>query len=420
MGDGNWIGSGSQETGVAIVGAGIAGLTLALQLDSVGIASTVFEAAPAVEPLGVGINILPHASRVLCLLGLESPLLEKSIATANSVFYNRFGQLIYSEPLGRAGGYEFPQFSIHRGDLQEVLLKAAIERRIPVELGHKVTSVDQDQKIATLHFDQQSAEVPDRTASVVVGCDGIHSVLRKQLHPAEGDPRYSGVNMWRGVTIWPKILDGASMIRAGWLTTGKMVIYPIRDSVDEQGRQLINWVAELETERYRRRDWSRPGSLDDFAGSFANWQFDWMDVPAFLNASEEVLEYPMVDQDPLSTWTDRRITLLGDAAHPMVPRGSNGAGQAILDAKCLSDCLVQEESLEAALARYEYERLAATSKVVLTNRVNPPDIILKIVADRTGDRPFDRIEDVISEEELKSISDSYKSIAGYSKEQLAG
>lgn len=206
------------------------------------------------------------------------------------------------------------------------------------------------------------------------------------------------------------------MIRAGWLDRGKMVIYPIRDNVDGQGNQLINWVAEIETPRQVERDWGRQGRLEDFFGAFADWHFDWLDVPALLRGAEQVLEYPMVDQDPLDRWTFGRVTLLGDAAHPMVPRGSNGAGQAIIDARVLRRSLSTIGDPQAALQAYADQRLPATTQVVRTNRSTPPDVIIREVWERTKDQPFDRIEDVISQAELEAISRRYKEIAGFSPE----
>jgi 2-polyprenyl-6-methoxyphenol hydroxylase-like FAD-dependent oxidoreductase len=228
--------------------------------------------------------------------------------------------------------------------------------------------------------------------------------------------------MWRGVTRWKPILTGATMIRAGWLKTGKLVHYPIRNNVDETidgtRRQLVNWLWEIETPQYKRWDWNRVAKVEDFIKDVEGWRFDWLDVPAFFRAAEVVLEYPMVDKDPLPAWSFGRVTLLGDAAHPMVPRGSNGAGQAILDAKVLGDCLLKQSDPVAALKSYESHRLQPTSTIVLENRRNPPDAILREVFERTGDRPFAKIDDVISTEELRALTDRYKKVAGYDKAAL--
>jgi len=407
---------------VLIVGAGIGGLTLALMLERAGISARVFEAAPEIRPLGVGINVLPHASRELGRLGLEAELTRHAVLTHEAAFFNRFGQLIYREPLGRSAGYDAPQYSIHRGDLQRVLADAWCARvgRERLVTGWRCTGVAGGEDGVDVAFEdpRDGRSLPQQRADVVVACDGLHSAIRRQLHPQEGPPRYSGVNMWRGTTRWAPVLTGASMIRAGWLSHGKMVIYPIRDRIDADGRQFVNWVAEIETPVHRQRDWNRPGRLEDFIDHFEDWRFDWLDVPAFLRAADAVLEFPMVDQDPLPWWTRGRVTLLGDAAHPMVPRGSNGAGQAILDARDLADRLASGGDPAAALAAYEAERLPATSRVVLENRRNPPDAIIREVVDRTGDRPFARIEDVISREELERMSERYKRVAGYDRQSL--
>jgi 5-methylphenazine-1-carboxylate 1-monooxygenase len=408
---------------VIIVGAGIGGLTLGLALHGAGIPCRIFESAAEIKPVGVGINLLPHATKELAALGLEADLAKVAIATEDATFFNRFGQLIYQEPLGVAAGYAHPQFSIHRGDLQMVLLEAFIDRagRDRLSTNYHCLAVEQDDTGVRVRFSDgpggsQRSTVRGRVA---VACDGINSAVRKQFFPGEGEPRYSGVNMWRGVTRWKPILSGASMVRAGWLSHGKMVIYPIRPA-GADGLQLINWVAEIETPVYRKRDWNRPGSLDDIMPAFAGWHFDWLDVPAFIRAADHVLEFPMVDQDPLPRWSFGRATLLGDAAHPMVPRGSNGAGQSILDARALTSALLEHDDPVAALAAYEKQRLEATTRIVLTNRINPPDAILREVFERTRDRPFAKIDDVISREELTGLSEGYKKIAGYSKEALRG
>ena len=406
---------------VIIVGAGIGGLTLGLALRRWGIPCRIFESAAEIRPIGVGINLLPHATKELAALGLEQSLASVAIETRDATFFNRFGQLIYQEPLGRAAGYEHPQFSIHRGDLQMVLLDAFRARAGSDRLNtnHHCTGVEQDETGVSVHFSDGPGGANRSTVRgrVVIACDGINSAIRKQFFPDEGESRYSGVNMWRGVTRWKPMLSGASMVRAGWLSHGKMVIYPIRRA-DADGLQLINWVAEIETPNYRRRDWTRPGSIDDFIGAFADWHFDWLDVPAFIRAADSVLEFPMVDQDPLPRWSFGRATLLGDAAHPMVPRGSNGAGQAILDARALATAWLENRDPVGALAAYEKQRLEATTRIVLTNRTNPPDAILREVFQRTNDQPFAAIEDVISRDELLALSEGYKRIAGYSKDAL--
>ncbi len=397
---------------VLIVGAGIGGLTLALELHRRSIACRIFESAPQIKAVGVGINLLPHAMQVLGELGLEPALAKAAVETQEAAFFNRFGQLIYREPLGRRAGYAWPQFSIHRGELQAILLEAVKERlgADRLHLGWHCLGFDQNESKVKLNFkDRQPVE-----GRFAIGCDGIHSVIRRQLYPGEGEPHYTGVNMWRGVTRWKPILTGATMLRAGWLATGKLVHYPIRNNVDAEGRQLVNWLWEIETPQYKRWDWNRTARVEDFIAAAEGWRFDWLDVPEFLRAAELVLEYPMVDKDPLPAWSFGRVTLLGDAAHPMVPRGSNGAGQAILDARELAKCLGQGD----ALNKYEAARLAPTARIVLENRRNPPDAILREVYERTGDRPFERIDTVISAQELAALSERYKQIAGYDQGSL--
>ena len=390
---------------VLIVGAGIGGLTLALELHAKGIPCRIYESAPEIKAVGVGINLLPHAMGVLSELGLEPAIAKVAVETAEAAFFNRFGQLIYKEPLGKRAGYRTPQYSIHRGDLQAVLLEAVKARLGPdrLQLGWHCTGFEQDDKEVRVQFRDRGAV----KGKYLIACDGIHSAIRKQLYPDEGEPHYTGVNMWRGVTRWKPVLSGASMTRAGWLATGKLVHYPIRNHGD--GTQLVNWLWEIETPEYKRWDWNRAAKVEDFIAGAQSWRFDWLDVPAFLRAAELVLEYPMVDKDPLPAWTFGRVTLLGDAAHPMVPRGSNGAGQAILDARALAQCL---QSGNNPLKAYEEQRLGPTSNVVLENRRNPPDAILREVYERTGDRPFERIDAVISAQELAALSERYKQVAG--------
>jgi 2-polyprenyl-6-methoxyphenol hydroxylase-like FAD-dependent oxidoreductase len=402
---------------VLIIGGGIGGLTLALSLHQAGIACKVFEAAPEIKALGVGVNLLPHGMRELTELGLQEKLAAIAVETQELCFYNRYGQFIFSEPRGRHAGYEWPQLSIHRADLHEVLL-AAVRERLgydAVFLNMKCLSLAEEQGNVTAIF-QNGASVE---GSCAIGCDGIHSAVRNQLFPGEGPPAYQGINMWRGVTRAKPFLTGASMAVAGWLEVGKMVIYPIRSELDSGGRQLINWVAEIQSPRHVMQDWNLGGRIGDFYPTFEDWKFDWLDCAGLIRNAEQVLEYPMVDRDPLPYWTKGRVTLLGDAAHPMYPRGSNGAGQAILDARALAGCLKRASDVPEGLKAYEQARLKAANDLVLMNRTNPPDAILREVWKRSGDKPFARIEEVISNAELVAISESYKRVAGFEREALA-
>ena len=402
---------------ILIVGGGVGGLTLALSLHQAGLRCRVFEAAPEMRPLGVGINLLPHGTRELTELGLQQKLAPLAVSTREVVFCNRFGQFIYREPRGRFAGYEWPQFSIHRADLQNVLLDAVRERLggEAIVLGKKCIALDQDAGGATVRFDDGTTA----RGGAIIGCDGVNSTVRCILYPDEGPPAYQGINMWRGVTRAKPYLTGASMVIGGWLEVGKMVIYPIREQIDAEGKQLINWVAEIQSPRNVMQDWNLGGKLEDFYPTFAGWTFDWLDAAALLRKADTILEYPMVDRDPLPAWSHGRVTLLGDAAHPMYPRGSNGAGQAILDARALAGCLKREADAVAALRAYERARLKPAYEVVLMNRTNPPDAILREVHARTHDRPFARIEDVISHEELVALSENYKRVAGFEREALA-
>jgi 2-polyprenyl-6-methoxyphenol hydroxylase-like FAD-dependent oxidoreductase len=401
---------------VLIVGGGIAGLTLALSLHQAGLSCRVFEAAPAFKPLGVGVNLLPHAMRELTELGLLEALSAVGVATREIVFCNRFGQTITTEPRGRFAGYDWPQLSIHRADLHAVLL-AAVQARLgegAVVVGKRFLQAAQNADRVTAHFDDGTAV----HGAALIGADGIHSAVRRQLHPHEGPPSYQGINMWRGVTRAKPFLTGASMIIGGWLEVGKMVVYPIRNAIDAQGHQLINWVAEIQSPRNVQQDWNLAGKLEDFLPTFKGWRFDWLDVVALMQQAEQILEYPMVDRDPLPFWTQARITLMGDAAHPMYPRGSNGAGQAILDARVLAACLRESNDVTTALQSYQAKRLQAAYDVVLANRTSGPDSLLRTVHERTADQPFIRIEDVMSAAEIEAIGEKYKRIAGFEREQL--
>ncbi|MFM0620358.1 flavin-dependent oxidoreductase [Paraburkholderia nemoris] len=407
---------------VIIVGGGIGGLTLALALHKAGVQCRVFEAVPQLKPLGVGLNLLPHAMREMDSLGLKEALCAKGIFTREYSFYTNHGQLVDHEPRGQFAGLDWPQVSIHRGDLHMTLYDAVRERlgADAVVLGQRCTGFDQHADGVTVNFEDavDGTRLPDVSGKVLIACDGVHSVVRKQFHPEEATPRYQGSTQWRGVTRWKPFQSGASMCYLGTFRTGKLITYPIRDKIDSDGHQLINWVIEFARPEEQQRDWNRVGRVEDFVHLFENCRFDWLDVPAMLRAADAVYEYPMVDQDPLSFWTRGRATLLGDAAHPMMPRGSNGAAQAIIDATTLADLLADSTDWPQALVEYERRRLKATSDVVLANREIAPDAILLVVDERTGGKPFNDIDEVISHEERKQWQLRYKQVTGFSADSL--
>ena len=400
---------------VTIIGGGIAGLGLALNLHARGVDCEVFEAVPQVREIGVGITLLPHASRELQALGVLDQLEAVAIENYESVFFNRHGQLIYKELRGRHAGYATPELGIHRGKLHKVLFDQAMAILGPqrVHTGHRCARVEQDERAVRTHFTLADGSQRVVQADVAVACDGVNSVVRQQFFPKDA-LCFAGINTWRGVTVHKPILTGKSYLRIGSIETGKMVIYPIVDNVDGQGHQLINWMAEIRQPGKPMNDWNQPGQAEDFLPFFKDWTFDWLDVPALVRSAQRVFEYPMVDKDALPQWSFGRVTLMGDAAHPMYPRGSNGSAQGLIDARTLVDLLAQPNMDPVqALKVYQDQRLPATARVVQTNRSVPPDAIIMKVDELSQGKPFDNLDDLISQDELRQISENYKRIAGF-------
>ena len=397
---------------VLIAGGGVGGLALALMLHPRGIGCTVLEAAAEVRPLGVGINTLPHAIRELAALDLLPALDGVGIRTRELRYLNRFGQEIWQEPRGIWAGHEVPQFSIHRGHLHQVLWQAA-EARLPkgtLLRNARLQNFTQNAHGITAHLmDGRSL-----SGDVLIGADGIHSVIRASLHPDDGGIRWNGIQMWRGAVEWPAFEGGDTMIVAGDMKE-KLVLYPIAPGASPATR-LTNWVVcaqigDASKPPPRREDWSRAGQLDEVLAHVARFRIPFLDVAALVRATPEFWEYPMCDRDPLPFWTQGRVTLLGDAAHPMYPVGSNGASQAVLDARCLAD-LLASQAPEAAIAAYAAERLPKTAEIVRANRKGGPERVVDEVSARAPDG-FARLEDVISREELAAIAGDYAQMAGF-------
>lgn len=397
---------------VLIAGAGIAGLTAAACLHRVGIEAVVVDSVAELRPLGVGINLLPHAVRVLDDLGLGAALAECAIATSSAVHLDRFGNRIWSEPRGLAAGHDRPQYSVHRGELQRLLVDLVRSRlgERAVREGMALRSFTEEADgVRCRLLDRAAGTVVEETADVLIGADGLHSTVRAQLHPGEGRPLWNGIRMWRGVTEFRPFLDGRTMVLAGSNRAAKFVMYPISEAARRRGSALVNWVAEVRVHdtAVQSPDWNRAGRLDDVLPHYAGWRLAGVDIAELLRGAAEVLEYPMVDRDPLPHWGTERVTLMGDAAHPMYPIGSNGGSQAILDAHAVATELAAAPDPIVGLARYEAVRREAVNAIVLANRDMPMDRILHAVAERapTG---FERIDDVLTAAELAGLADAYR------------
>ena len=395
---------------VAIAGAGIGGLAAALTLAKAGLSVRVFEQVREIRPLGVGINLLPHSVRHLFELGLADALDAAGIRPSELRYVTKRGEMIWREPRGLGAGYRWPQFSIHRGRLQSLLLDAVRQRlgREAVVLDHAAHGVETRGDRAVL-----SAGGAEIEARLVIAADGIHSALRARHYPDEGPPLWNGAILWRATTEAAPYLDGRTMCMCGH-ERQKFVCYPITPAGTD-GRATINWIAERRypiDRSWRREDWNRPGDLDEFLPVFADWRFPWLDVPKLIRDAASVYEYPMVDREPLNRWTFGRMTLLGDAAHPMYPIGSNGASQAILDARALAASVMRLGPTPEALAAYEAERRPKTSAIVLANRKNGPEQVMQIVEDRAPGG-FTDLDQVVSREELEGIAATYKRLTGF-------
>jgi 2-polyprenyl-6-methoxyphenol hydroxylase-like FAD-dependent oxidoreductase len=408
---------------VIIAGGGVGGLVTALMLQARGIDCEIFEQADGIRELGVGINTLPHAIKELADLGLLDRLDAVAIRTYELFYTNRFGQEIWREPRGLDAGYDIPQFSIHRGRLQTVIYQAVRARlgESRIHLNCRLGSFTQDDGGVTAYFfDRSGAHRHTARGDVLIGADGIHSVVRDKLFPNEGPPRWNGLMLWRGAIDWPAFLTGRSMVVAGGLAA-KLVIYPIAEG-SRPDKRLTNWavvgrVGDPSMPIPQKQDWSRPGRFEDLMPHVQRFRIPYVDARGLIEATNEFWEYPMCDRDPLPRWSHGRVTLLGDAAHPMYPVGSNGASQAILDARCLADRLKDADHPVHALWSYEQTRLPMTAEIVQMNRRGGPEGVIDAVEARAPEG-FSNVDDVLSFEQRKAIVRGYASAAGFAREQV--
>lgn len=411
---------------VLVIGGGIGGFATALSLHAVGIECEVFEQSRSIRELGVGINTLPHAIKELAELGLLDALDRVAIRTHELIYTNRFGQEIWREPRGCDAGYDYPQFSIHRGRLQGVLYEATRARigEERIHTAHQLQHIAQNDRGVTATFTRRdgSNETVTARGDVLIAADGIHSTVRRSFYPDEGSPTWNGIMLWRGAVTHAPFLTGRSMIIAGGMNA-KLVLYPISEQTSNPRTNLLNWAVTAKLgDRFaplpRREDWHRVGQLDELLPHVQGvFRLPAVDPVEIIRSTAEFYEYPMCDRDPLPRWSFGRVTLLGDAAHPMYPVGSNGASQAILDARCLAPLLAETKDIVVALKAYEDARLSATTKIVQDNRSGGPERVIDVVEERAPNG-FTRLDDVASRAELEAIVKGYSTMAGFDQTQV--
>jgi 2-polyprenyl-6-methoxyphenol hydroxylase-like FAD-dependent oxidoreductase len=398
---------------VMVIGGGISGLTMALSLHQAGIPVRVYEASRNVRPLGVGINLQPNAVRELHELGLGAWLAAVGNSTHALCFFNKLGQLIWREPRGLAAGYRWPQISIHRGRLQVLLFEAARERlgADNIRTGWRLAAFEQRGDVVTARFmDAEGRDLGSETAALLIGADGIHSVVRHAFYPGEGPPCFGNQVLWRAAAEAAPFLGGDVMAIAGHFHQ-RVIVYPIAQP--GSGKQLINWIWQMTVQGglAEREDWNRRVGREKFWQHVKDWRFDWLDVPRLIEGTEEIFEFPLVDRDPVERWSFGRVTLIGDAAHPMQPTGSQAGSQAIIDARALTQALMTFADPAEALAHYDAVRRPVMNEIILRNRRFGPEAAMQIVEERAPDG-FARIADVISAEEMRHISQSFQATAG--------
>lgn len=407
---------------VLVAGGGIGGLATALTLHQIGVPCLVFEAVPHLESLGVGINLQPNAVRELYDMGLkDSELRQIGVRCREWALVGLNGNDIYAEPRGLEAGYKWPQYSVHRGDFHMLLYRTTVARLGESRFfaGHRVTGYRNHESGVTIRVETSDSRQLEFDGSLLVAADGIHSAARAQMHPRQPPIHWGGAIMWRGTSPGVPVRTGASFVGLG-THRQRIVFYPISAPDPETGLATINWVAEITVDNadgWSKGDWSHRVELDDFIHHFEDWDYGWLNVPELLSAAGEVFEYPMIDRDPVATWRDGNVVLLGDAAHPMYPTGSNGAAQAVVDARVLGASMLKHGATPAALKDYDDRLCEDISGVVLRNRGAGPFGILNRVDERCGS-VFENINDVMSKGEMDELMRGYVKAAGYAMDAL--
>ena len=407
---------------VLIAGGGIGGLGVALTLQQIGVPCLVLEAVGELKPLGVGINLQPNAVRELYELGIGADQLDSiGVQAREWALVGLNGKDVYSEPRGMLAGYRWPQYAVHRGLLQMLLHRTAVERLGPgaVRARHRVVGYRNEADSVTVLVRTAGGASTELRGRLLIGADGLHSAVRAQMHPAQPPIHWGGAIMWRGTTPGIPIRSGASFVGLG-THRHRVVFYPISQPDPATGLATINWIAEITVDSSRdlsTGDWNKQVAIDSFIHHFEGWRYDWLDVPAMLRGADEVFEYPMIDRDPVPTWVDGRVALLGDAAHVMYPTGSNGASQAIVDARVLGAAMIEHGVTREALQAYDRKLCAEISAVVLRNRGAGPFGLLNLLDERCGG-VFDDIDAVIPAQEREEFMSRYRAAAGFAKDRL--
>lgn len=408
---------------VLIAGGGIGGLSMALTLEQIGVACVVFESVAELRPLGVGINLQPNAVRELYDMGIGAAELDTvGVPAKEWALVGLNGNDIYSEPRGELAGYNWPQYAVHRGEFHMLLYRTFIERAgaDAVRLGCQVTGYENnDDGSVTAIIRHTDGSESRETGTLLIGADGIHSNIRAQMHPDQPPIHWGGAVMWRGTTRAKPSRTGSSFLGLG-THKHRMVIYPISHPDPETGEALINWIAEVTYDDPSAREntgWFRQVEIEDFVHHFDGWTYDWLDVPALIRGADVAYENPMIDRDPIPTWRDRNVVLMGDAAHAMYPTGSNGASQAVIDARTMGAAMLEHGVTEQALISYDETLCGPVSELILRNRGAGPFGLLNMVDDRCGGE-FDNIDDVIPANERAEFMAKYKAAAGFAIEKL--